>query len=246
MFASSLRYRRETEKKILAAIGDITAVRNVLLETPGKSFPRSYTGESFEDSALEYQIDPPGAKADTKLRLRFLPGVFIQVNWPQNVSLIAYVMKAVEKLARNAEILELHGGAGNFTVPLAASGYRVTSVEVEPRAVLNVRLNLRENGLEGVTLIRRKTEDALAKDHTLKRTFDAVLADPPRTGMKREIEYLAKLDIPYIIYVSCDPATLARDVGRLQKHGYALDRIQPFDLFPQTYHGECVCTMSRR
>ncbi len=112
------------------------------------------------------------------------------------------------------------------------------AVESHPQALSDARCNLEAAGLENCELIESPVEKAL---EDLNVSFSAVVLDPPRRGCgKQVIKQLAGLRPARIVYVSCDPATLARDARHLADLGYSLTNVQPLDLFPQTFHIECV------
>lgn len=162
---------------------------------------------------------------------------FFQVNSGQAERLFAYASER----AGGGRILELYSGVGALTCWLAGRG-EVTSVEGWPSAVRMAERNLRANGLAAHALCG-KAEDVIEE---LAGTFDVVVMDPPRDGCARTVlEAIARSSAPRVVYVSCSPATLARDCKILAGHGYRLTSIQAFDMFPQTAHVETVVVMER-
>jgi 23S rRNA (uracil1939-C5)-methyltransferase len=144
----------------------------------------------------------------------------------------------LDKLAlRGPEtVLDLYAGVGLFTAFLAERASLVTSVESYPPAVTDADMNLSD--LDNVDLIEGTVEDVLPE---LEETYDAAVLDPPRTGVERHaLDALAALGPRALVYVSCEPSTLARDAKRLVQKGYRLVDVTPVDMFPQTYHIECV------
>ena len=137
--------------------------------------------------------------------------------------------------------LDLYAGVGLFTLPLAAYFRRVFAVEASPLSHSELRYNLPANG----KAVRATAEDYLDGDAPKLRA-DLVVVDPPRTGLgSRAARSLARLRAPRIVYVSCDPATLARDLGPLHAAGYRVEQAHVVDLFPQTYHLETVLHLKR-
>jgi len=137
--------------------------------------------------------------------------------------------------------LELYAGVGLFTVPLARQFDRVTAVESAPSS----SNDLRHNAPFNVVVFQKTTERYLAE---LKPSpsFDLIVVDPPRSGLgERSAQLLARLDTPRITYVSCDPATLARDLGVLNAVGFRIEEIHLVDRFPQTFHLESVTQLVR-
>ena len=232
--------------RLSECMGQVANIRSLLVEFPRGEFDVSFTGEPFEDAGLEFNLEIPGADGNRTISFMFLPGVFIQVHWQQNAKMVQRVISVTERFGPKLNILELHAGAGNFTLPLATAGHSLYSVERSKRAVANGLYNLKKNGIHGAKLLRKSSEEALASLAGEGRMFDLVVADPPRGGMKKELGYLLSLKIPRIIYISCDPATLSRDLKILMQNGYDLDQAQPFDFFPQTYHVESMSVLTKK
>lgn len=138
-------------------------------------------------------------------------------------------------------VLDLYGGVGLFSAFVAAQARLVTLIESYPPAVTDADTNLDE--FENVDLIEGSVEDVLP---SLDDQYDAVIVDPPSSGLSLEaVDALAARAVPRLIYVSSDPATLARDSARLVKHGYRLTMVQPLDLSPQTYYIDTVAAFER-
>jgi len=110
-------------------------------------------------------------------------------------------------------------------------------------AVQQAQENAVLNNVHNVQFLAKPVEEAAA---SLEEKVNKVVVDPPRNGMTKEaLEFVAKLQAERIVYISCDPSTLARDISRFQSFGYSLSRIQAVDMFPQTTHVECVALLSR-
>ncbi len=173
-------------------------------------------------------------------RFRVTAGGFFQVNLPQAAALVDLVLDRLD-LRGSESVLDLYAGVGLFTAFIAERASLVTSVESYPPAVTDADENLAD--LDNIDLIEGNVEDVLPD---LEGPFDAAVLDPPRTGLDvRALDALVAHAPGRIVYVSCEPSTLARDAKRLVKHGYRLVDVQPVDMFPQTYHIECVALMSR-
>ncbi len=176
---------------------------------------------------------------------RVTAGGFFQVNLGAAEILLDLVL---ERLALQGDeaVLDLYAGVGLFSAFLAERAALVTVVESYPPAVTDADENLAE--FDNVDLFEGGVADVLADllDEGAG-PYAAAVVDPPRAGLEPEvIDALAGLGVPCLVYVSCDPATLARDIKRLVKHGYALQGVQPVDMFPQTYHIECVAHLARQ
>ena len=169
------------------------------------------------------------------------PGTFSQ----GNLLLLEPLRRAVSKaLGEGGRLLELYAGAGFFTLPLARRFECVTAVEAAPGAVSDLRRNLARSGSANVTVLASKVEAALASSVIPEPA--AVLLDPPRCGLGAEACIaLAGTGARRLVYLSCDPATLARDVSRLREAGYELAAASAFDLFPQTPHVETLAMLVR-
>jgi 23S rRNA (uracil1939-C5)-methyltransferase len=183
---------------------------------------------------------------DPTVRVTLEPGldievpadVFTQVNPAANQLLVATVVGFVGAAPR---VLDLYCGAGNFALPLARRGARVRGIERDPVAVAAARANAARLGLAGATFVAADVAAALAAEPS--GGTDVVVLDPPRAGAALVLSALAALGAPRLVYVSCDPATLARDIRTLAAHGYRLERLELLDLFPQTYHVETVAEL---
>ena len=185
---------------------------------------------------------------DPRVRVALEPGldlevpadVFTQVNPDANRLLVASVI-ALGGFAPGERVLDLYAGAGNFTLPIARRGACVVGIERNPVAAAAGPRNALRLGLGGVAFETGAVHDVLAR--RAPGSVDAVVLDPPRAGAADAIAALVALRSRRIVYVSCDPATLARDVRLLAAHGYRVARVQPIDLFPQTFHVEAVTSL---
>jgi 23S rRNA (uracil1939-C5)-methyltransferase len=168
-------------------------------------------------------------------------GSFFQVNLPQAEKLVELALAGLA-LKRSDRVLDLYSGVGLFTAFLAERAAQVTAVEAYPPAVKDARTNLA--GMDNVRIVEGTIEAALSalkEPAGLKGPYQAAVVDPPRAGMHpKALVGLVNHAPERIVYVSCDPATLARDSKLLSAAGYHLVNAQPMDMFPQTYHIETV------
>ena len=156
-----------------------------------------------------------------------------------NDDLLPELIDAALRVANGDSAIELYCGVGLFTLPLARQFKRVIGVEADRRAAEFAVRNLAGNGLVNAEIANRDVADWL--EQTSMNKTDFLLLDPPRTGAEsRVIAGILRLKPRHISYVSCDPATLARDLKKLMAGGYALDSVAAFDMFPQTHHVETV------
>ncbi len=163
-------------------------------------------------------------------------GSFFQANDGVNADLVRTVVDLAEP--DDARILELHSGVGNFTVELAAHAKALVAVEQDPLAVEACRANLKRRGLRGRVVLGDANRPPV-------RHYDVVVLDPPRQGAKALFERQILREPKRIVYVSCDTATLQRDLRLATRDGYRVDRIAGFDMFPQTAHLESVVRLVR-
>lgn len=167
---------------------------------------------------------------------------FFQVNSKQAEQLFDYASTQALQGKPN-RILELYCGGGSLTAYLASSGVSVDAVEEWRPAVRLLNRNIEINGLSNVTPFESSAEKIFDR---LDKSYDVVVLDPPRSGCAPAVlEGLARLSASRVVYVSCNPATLARDVAILKEKGYILESLRLFDLFPQTSHVETVVSMTK-
>ncbi len=168
---------------------------------------------------------------------------FFQVNTHGAEMLVSLVLTALEKLgAKDVDrILDLYCGAGTFTLPLAERFEDVCAVESVGSSLADLRRNLESAGLYAEIIggdVARELPDLLPADYAV--------IDPPRSGLSEQARLaLAESGLKAIVYVSCDPVTLARDIKYLNESGYRLIEVIPVDLFPQSYHVETVALMTQ-
>ncbi len=182
--------------------------------------------------------DPTEAvPGDGAVALRVPLGGFSQANPAVNRALVATAVAWAE--VQGQETLELYSGSGNLSVALAAAGAALTAVERDEAASALALQNLARRGLSAKVL----AGDAAAAP---SKRFARVVLDPPREGAEEAVGRIARVHRPErIVYVSCDPRTLARDVAELLRGGYELERVRGFDMFPQTPHVETVALLTR-
>jgi 23S rRNA (uracil1939-C5)-methyltransferase len=170
---------------------------------------------------------------------------FFQTNTVQAERLFAIAAEACA-LDGTETVLDLYSGTGAISLLLARRTGHVYGIELSAAAVADAVRNARANGIDNCTFLAgevRHVLPALMRDGV---RASVVVADPPRAGFHpKALTALAALAPARIVYVSCNPATLARDVGDLARQGYRLEWVQPVDMFPQTPHIEAVARLSR-
>jgi 23S rRNA (uracil1939-C5)-methyltransferase len=143
------------------------------------------------------------------------------------------------------KVLDLYCGTGNFTLPLALAGANITGVEQNPESICWAGMNAEKYNLTSIRFIVTDAGKYLQTFSGQPAPYDTVVLDPPRQGLGRHTETLAALRPKKIIYVSCNPVTLARDTAILIKRGYNLFSLTPVDMFPQTNHIETVSLLEK-
>ncbi|MFP6639625.1 MAG: RsmD family RNA methyltransferase, partial [Myxococcota bacterium] len=163
-----------------------------------------------------------------------------QANGAMHEILYQFVL---EEVGGGDRALELHAGIGFFTLGLVGRFSHVDAVESSQSAVVDLRRNLKSSKGGRVRILAAPAEEVLQGE--IAQAPDVVLMDPPRTGLSpRLLESIASLHPKRIVYLSCDPATLARDLARLADRGYRLRSIRGLDLFPQTPHVEVLASLT--
>ncbi len=166
-------------------------------------------------------------------------GTFTQVNPTGNRALVEAVL-SLGAFNERQKVIELYCGAGNLSLPIARRVRSLVGIEHERAAVLDAEANAARLGLTNVQFISASVESGIHQLLQADARGDVVLLNPPRIGAAAAIELVPRLGARAVLYVSCDPATLARDLRQLHIHGYHLHAVQPVDLFPQTYHVETI------
>ena len=179
------------------------------------------------------------------LQFRLSPRSFYQVNHHQAQRLYAAAIEQAE-ITKNDLVLDLYCGVGTITLAMAKAAGKVIGVEVVEQAVADARENAKRNGIENAEFFCGDAGKAALELEAKGIRPDVVVVDPPRKGLNSDtIEAMAKMSPRRIVYVSCDPATLARDVKLLSEKGYTLKNAQAADLFPRCAHVETVVLLSR-
>jgi 23S rRNA (uracil1939-C5)-methyltransferase len=226
--------------------------RQLLVQPAVPAVPELPTGQPYLEEELlghRFRIAPSAFfQINTKPEWRALPAT-LWVPWVREregfysmADLLALTVLDRLGPGRLGRVVDAYCGVGTFSVLLAERAEEVIGIEESPAAVQDAVYNAR--GLRHVRFIEGKTEEVLPR---LTGPVDAVILDPSRVGCHPAVlEALLALQPARVVYVSCDPATLARDLKVLVGGGYALEQVEPIDMFPQTYHIESVSTLRRR
>ncbi len=179
------------------------------------------------------------------LTLQATEGNFFQVNWEQNQNMVKTALDFAS-LTGDETVLDLYCGIGNFSLPLARKAKRLYGVESGYSAIEDAKANAEQNNIGNAEFIAADLQKGLKILLERKLRADVIVLDPPRAGATlKTLERVLAFVPRKIVYVSCNPATLARDLKFFGLFGFQLDRLQPVDMFPWTYHIECVAEMVR-
>ena len=223
--------------KAVAAYPNVVSVYHNHNSNPklmlGRKFNLLYGKETIEDTIgqFHFQISPQS---------------FFQVNNEQAEVLYA---KALEYagLTGKEQVADVYCGIGTISLYLAQKAESVIGIESVAQAIQDAKENAKANGVENCTFVAAKAEEWLPKWVKKGNKLDVAVIDPPRKGCEPPaLDALISSEAETIVYVSCNPSTLARDVKYLCENGYQLDKVQPVDLFPQTFHCECVAKLTKR
>jgi len=230
---------RLSAKNMNSIAGLCRALKNVTTFTlnhnsrPGNTILGDRTEAIKGDGCISEKLD--------EWTLRYDTSSFFQVNTDQAIAIYRHV-RDLASAGKAKDVLELYSGVGSLTCYLARAE-QLTAVEEWRSATGLMSKNLESNGLTNVMVINGKAEDVMTR---LSGPHDLLVMDPPRSGCERPVlDRIIKMKINRVIYVSCNPATLARDAKVLKEAGYTLKSVRAFDMFPQTVHVETVVLMER-
>jgi len=178
------------------------------------------------------------------LSLSWEAGGFCQVNLEQNSNLIKLVLEMVAGGPRK-RILDLYCGYGNFSLAAAKLGSEILGIDSQNAAIRSAQRNAVQNNIHNCLFEKKPVPAAVNDLLAAGKTFETIILDPPRQGAPETVSMLPELGADQIIYISCNPATLARDLVSLIPAGYKLSRLIPVDMFPQTHHLESVTLLKR-
>lgn len=236
---SRLVFRQDSDKELMLVFeGGLEDAPDLSIELPVSAVYLDANKQSFNlsgNDALVYEV----------LGKDFLisPESFFQVNLPVAESMIQYLQGLLYG-QKNLKVLELYSGVGLFTRFLAPLAAELTAIENSRSACFDFVSNLDE--FDNVRLYEGEVESILPGLVDQLKPIDLVVLDPPRAGLNaRARQALVDLDPQQIIYISCGPSTLARDLKHLCESGFTLQSVHAFDMFPQTYHVETMTVLRR-
>ena len=224
---------REVSKKIKNAHPKVRGVVHNLNKQGGNTILSDHYSVLEGNGFIEEEI--------LDLRFKISPASFFQVNPEQAENLYAKALEFAD-LEGNEVVLDAFCGVGTLSLFFAKKAKKVIGVECVKRAIEDAIENAKINQIENVSFFCKEAEKFIDS----APLFDLALLNPPRKGC--DLQFLKKLAIKRpkkIVYISCDPATLARDLCLLQEIGYSVLKVQPFDMFPETSHVECVALLKQ-
>ena len=209
----------------------------VLLQPAGPA-----TVHCLEPANVELEFAVP----EFGVRLAFGPSDFIQVNAEMNQKMIHRALELLE-LDKDDRVLDLFCGLGNFTLPIATLAGEVVGIEGDAELIRRAGENAQQNGLKNASFHAADLNEDPGSAPWLKQHYDKVLVDPPRSGAEIILPHIVASGASRIVYVSCHPASLARDAGILvHQFGFALRGAGVMDMFPQTGHVESIALFERK
>ncbi|AVI66915.1 23S rRNA (uracil(1939)-C(5))-methyltransferase RlmD [Shewanella sp. WE21] len=216
----------------LSAFAELHQIHICLQDNEGQ-----FQGVGAELVLPVYQLLDENAQLDA-VSLSFTPGNFVQVNGQINKAMVAQAMDWLAP-APDERILDLFCGMGNFSLPLAKMGADVIGVEGVAEMVTQARVNAKANNLDKLTFYHGDLSADLSLEPWMGK-IDKLLLDPARAGAFESLQWLKKMKPRKVVYVSCNPASLARDSAVLLERGYRLQQLGLIDMFPQTHHIEAM------
>lgn len=201
-------------------------------ETVKKIWPQD------NDEWMKYEL------FDHEVELLFHPMDFTQVNHAINRQMVNRAIALLDPQREDC-ILDLFCGVGNFTIPMAQYCKQVVGVEVDQTMVSRCCRNVEHNNIKNVEFYEADLTKEISTFPWTEKKYNKILLDPPRTGALELMPYFKGVNAPKIVYISCNPATLARDVGELAKQGYTLEKVGIMDMFPHTSHVESIALLTK-
>jgi 23S rRNA (uracil1939-C5)-methyltransferase len=193
----------------------------------------------------EPEVIPAYSLPDQGIEFKFKPAMFTQVNYEINKKMISRVIEALD-LNENDRVLDLFCGLGNFTLPMATKAGHVVGVEGDLPLTLHAKENAERNGISNVEFHVADLTKDVSHQAWAKQKFNKILLDPSRAGASEVLHNLKHWNPDQIMYVSCNPSTLARDAGILvNEMGYKLVKAGVMDMFPQTGHVESIALFEK-
>jgi len=234
---------------ILRHLQPLTSEDEAILEEYGRKLKITWYTQSAgletvkplnEAASLTYSLP------DHDIKMTFLPTDFTQVNFELNRKMINLALQLLD-LNKEDEVIDLFCGLGNFTLPISRYVKKVVGIEGDSGLVERAKENASKNEVSNASFYKADLfEDVSGFEWFRGRNYNKALIDPARTGAIEIVGLLPKLNVERLVYVSCNPATLARDTARLIDLGFSLESAGVMDMFPQTAHVESIALFVRK
>ncbi|VVH66847.1 23S rRNA (Uracil-5-) -methyltransferase RumA (EC [uncultured Gammaproteobacteria bacterium] len=206
-----------------------------------------YTQSGGEDTVkpLDRGVDLTYSHPEHNIEMAFLPTDFTQVNFKLNQKMVSLAIDLLE-LNDDDEVIDLFCGLGNFTLPMARYAKQVVGVEGDSGLIERAKENAQRNDIQNADFYKADLFKEVAGFEWFRgKKYNKALIDPARSGAIEIVELLPKLGVERLVYVSCNPATLARDSAKLIEIGYKLESAGVMDMFPQTAHVESIALFTK-
>jgi 23S rRNA (uracil1939-C5)-methyltransferase len=246
-----LKYHLPNEEKLIQALTAIEGMKSITLcenRQPGNNMMGDQVKAIWGRESLRAFISLPKQKNERAREIGFefilSPNSFLQVNTIQMQYLYRMIL-SYASLTKDDVVIDLYCGIGTFSLFLAQAAKWVYGIEQSPQAIDDAKQNASLNHTMNTSFYAGKVEEILPVIYQEEGLHpDVIVLDPPRKGCEEAaLQTIIEMNPKKILYVSCDPATLARDVRFLADSGYRIQRYRPFDMFPQTVHVETVVLM---
>ena len=232
--------RLKNEKKIVSDILNACPNISTIVQNINTSNGNVILGDTCKTLYGEGYIED--YLGDYKFKIS--PMSFYQVN-PVQTEILYNIAKDFAGLTGKENVFDLYCGIGTISIFVADEAKNVFGVEIVEQAIEDAKENAQMNEKKNVEFICGKAEEVIPQKYAEGKTADVVFVDPPRKGCdERLLETLKEMKAKKIVYISCNPATLARDLKYLTENGYEIEKVQPVDMFPQTIHVETVCLLT--
>ncbi|WED22251.1 23S rRNA (uracil(1939)-C(5))-methyltransferase RlmD [Vibrio sp. JC009] len=196
------------------------------------------------DKELELVTGDMPAYSEAGVRIPFLPTNFIQVNRKVNQKMVAKALDWLD-IQEDESILDLFCGLGNFSLPAAQKARKVVGIEGVDEMVVQAKQNAEINRVTNAEFYQANLEEDLSDREWAKSKFEKILLDPARAGAAGIVDQVSELGAKRVVYVSCNPATLARDSQSLTQQGFRLTKLGMLDMFPHTGHLESIALFEK-
>ncbi len=229
------RKLRPTDEKRINSLLDLDLVQGIRVYGQSRELLLSVG----DDSDIRFSMTNEYGTSSFVL----IPGDFCQINMEQNQAMLDFVMNHIDH-GQPCRILDLFCGLGNFAIPLARQGHRVTGIDLKRSSIRSAERNnlLNETGAD---FIRMSAEDGVQEEINQGNKYDIIILDPPRAGFKEGASDLHQLAAEKIFYISCDQQTQMRDLRQIVSRGYRVKEVCLVDMFPQTHHLESLVVLER-